>query len=213
MKSAPELVHEELKAAILSGRLLPGQPVRQDDVATKLGVSRAPVREAMNQLEREGFLEFRPRRGFIVPTLDIDEVEEIFQIRMLLEEHAARTATQRRTIEDIAMVRGLLTAMQGERMENAESIARWAALNREFHSAIVEASQQKRVLRLTDNLRDSVEHYVRVDAATAESLGNARKEHQAIVEAFELGDAETAARLSKEHCQHTFERLMKALRR
>jgi DNA-binding GntR family transcriptional regulator len=182
-------------------------------VAGELGVSRAPVREALNQLEREGLVTLRPRRGFVVASLETDEIEEIFKIRTLLEEHAARVATQRRSLKDVARVRELLRSMEKVVANNSTNIAKWAALNREFHATIYAASGVRRLSQITANLRDAVEHYVRLDAAVALNIGAAQREHHRIVEAFESGDAEAAAQLSREHCQHTSDRLIGSLRR
>src|SRR6266436_3427762 len=100
VKSIPEVVHAHLKTGILSGTFVPGQALKQEEIACRLGVSRAPVREALNQLERERLVVLRPRRCYLVASLDPTEVEEIFHIMMMLEEYAARLATQRRTAKD-----------------------------------------------------------------------------------------------------------------
>jgi DNA-binding GntR family transcriptional regulator len=211
--SVSEIVHDYLREGILGGTLLAGRALKQDEIATELGVSRAPVREALNQLEREGIVTLRPRRGFVVAALDPDEIVEIFRIRMLLEEHAARLATERRTLPDIAEVRKLLRAMDRVVMDSPAGIAKWAGLNRAFHDAIYRASGVARLSQLTANLRDTVEQYVRLDAATADRVGEAQQEHKRIVEAFEAGDAARTARLCREHCEHTCDRLIASLRR
>lgn len=213
VRSVPEMVHDYLKDGILSGAFAPGQSLKQEEIASHLGVSRAPVREALNQLEREGLVVLRPRRGYVVASLETDEIESIFHIRMMLEEYAARLATQRRTPEDIATVKGLVDAMDQVLMDSPGNIAKWAALNREFHSAIHRATGQKHLCQVAGNLRDVVEQYVRLDAAIAQNIGEAQKDHRGIVQAFEAGDAELAARLAREHCQHTCDRLLASLRR
>jgi DNA-binding GntR family transcriptional regulator len=211
--SVSEMVHDYVREGILSGSLLAGQALKQDEIASQLSVSRAPVREALNQLEGEGLVLLRPRRGYVVASLDVEEIEEIFQIRMLLEEHAARIATQRRTLVDISAVRNLLRAMDESGMDSPASIAKWSALNREFHATIYRASRVNRLCQITENLRDTVEQYVRLDAAMADRIGEAQKEHKLIVQAFEAGDADRTAQLSREHCQHTCDRLIASLRR
>ena len=211
--SVSEMVHEFLMEAIHSGSMLAGEPVRQDLIADRLNVSRAPVREALNQLEREGLVVLRPRRGYSVISLDPNEIEEIFLIRMLLEEHAGRIATQRRTLQDVAAARSLLRVMDHLASDTPAGIAEWAALNWRFHGVIYRASGASRLWKIASNLRDSVEQYVRLDAATADRIPEAHKEHQRILSAFEIGDPEEVARLSREHCQHTCERLLASLRR
>jgi DNA-binding GntR family transcriptional regulator len=213
VKSIPEVVHAHLKTGILSGTFLPGQALKQEEIASRLGVSRAPVREALNQLERERLVVLRPRRGYLVASLDPIEVEEIFHIRMMLEEYAARLATQRRTAKDIATVKELVDAMDQVLMDSPENIAKWAGLNREFHTAIYRASGQSHLCQITTNLRDVVEQYVRLDATLPHARGRAQKDHHDIVAAFEAGDVERAATLSRAHCQRTCDRLVASLRK
>ena len=213
VKSIPYVVHAHIKEGILSGAFLPGEALKQEEIASRLGVSRAPVREALNQLERERLVVLRPRRGYVVSSLDLEEIEEIFQIRMMLEEYATRLATQRRTAKDIAAVKDLLNAMDRIPMDGRNNITKWAALNREFHAAIYTASGQGHLIWITGNLRDVVEQYVRLDAMISAVHGQAQKEHHEIVAAFEAGDVERAGRLSRAHCQRTCDRLMLALRR
>jgi DNA-binding GntR family transcriptional regulator len=197
---------------ILSGAYRPGQSLRQEEIANELDVSRAPVREALSLLEREQLVELRPRRGFIVASLGIDEIEEIFHLRMIVEEYAARLATQRRTPADVATLRSLVEAMDRLLLDSPDNIAKWANLNGEFHTAFYRASGQRHLFHITGNLRNAVEQYVRLDTLIAQSRGSAQKDHRDILEAFEAGDAERAARLSRAHCQHTCERLIESLR-
>lgn len=211
--SISDMVQQHLREGILSGALRAGQALKQDEIATRLGVSRAPVREALNQLERDGLAILRPRRGFVVASLETDEIADIFNLRMLLEAHAGRAAAEKRTLKDIAAVRKLLAAMDELTMDSPAAIARWAALNRAFHDAIYLASGSSRLRQITANLRDAVEQYVRLDALTAKHIGNAQAEHRLIVEAFVAGDAERVATLSREHCRHTRDRLIAALHR
>ena len=211
--SVSEMVHQYLKDSILSGALMAGDAIRQDDIATRLDVSRAPVREALNQLEREGLVVLRPRRGYIVASLDPEEIEDIFGIRMVLEEHAGRVATERRTLADVVAAKKLVRAMDVIGAESSAEIAEWARLNREFHDTIYRASGVNRLRTIAANLRDTVEQYVRLDLATANWKGVAQKEHKRILTAFEAGDAEAVARLSREHCQNTCERLISSLKR
>ncbi len=85
-------MREALRAAISSGELAPGLQLRQDELAARFGTSRIPVREALRQLEAEGFVTFLPNRGAVVSDLSIDEVIELLEIRIALECHALRLA-------------------------------------------------------------------------------------------------------------------------
>ena len=90
--STPEFVREELRRAISQGEFAPGVQLRQDELAERFGTSRIPVREALRQLEAEGFVTLLPNRGAVVSDLSIDEVIELLEIRIALECHALRLA-------------------------------------------------------------------------------------------------------------------------
>src|SRR5689334_18278168 len=90
--STPETVREALRVAISSGDLAPGFQLRQDELAERFGTSRIPVREALRQLEAEGFVTILPNRGAVVADLSVDEVIELLEIRIALECHALRLA-------------------------------------------------------------------------------------------------------------------------
>jgi DNA-binding GntR family transcriptional regulator len=210
-KSLPDIVYDHLREDILSGRAKPGEPIRQEHLAAKLGVSRAPVREALKTLEGEGLILFRPRRGYLVATLDLEEIKEIFEIRALLEERGGHLAAQRRTDEDVKAVGELLAQMEAIKRPTANSIASWAALNRKFHARLFQTSGKEHLCHMMSMLRDTVERYVRLDAATQGRMNDADQDHRQIYEAFCAGDAAATGRLSREHCERTAERLVQTL--
>src|SRR5882757_6249026 len=86
----PETIQRQIKAAIVTGVLVPGQMLRQEELAQRLGASRAPLREALSRLEAEGLVVLLPRRGYAVISLDRDEIAELFDLRIVLEERLAR---------------------------------------------------------------------------------------------------------------------------
>jgi DNA-binding GntR family transcriptional regulator len=212
-KSIADIAHSFLRGGILNGTFLPGQSLKQDEVAAHLGISRAPVREALNQLEASGLVQLRPRRGYVVASLKRDEIDEIFSLRLVLEEQAARSAARRRTPEDIVLVKRLIREMEEIPADAPDRSVRWAALNREFHAAIYKASRQNWLCQIATNLRDIVELYVRLDASAKQYSGIAEAEHRQIVDAFEAGDSERMCRLSREHVQHTHDRLVSSISR
>src|SRR3954447_676429 len=165
VRSLTEVVHDHLRATILSGSLAPGDALRQEQIASELGVSRAPVREALMWLEKEGLILLRPRRGFVVASLDCDEIQDIFEIREMLEGYAGYLAAQQRTEEDVAALAELVESMAKITSSDPAAIAQWASLNRAFHARLFDASGRKHLCRMTFLLRDSVERYVRLDGA------------------------------------------------
>ena len=96
---------------IFSGALQAGQALRQEDIARQLGLSRLPVREALNRLATEGLVELKPRRGFFVVSLKRDEIEDIFDMRAMLEARAGQVAAEQTTMEDADAVDRLVDAL------------------------------------------------------------------------------------------------------
>ena len=109
--SVPEHAYTVLKNALLEGRLSPGDTLIQEEIAASLGSSRVPIREALKRLEGEGLVVQRPRRGYVVASLNADEAEDVFDVRMLLEERAGFLATQKRTQADVDSVRKAMDEM------------------------------------------------------------------------------------------------------
>jgi DNA-binding GntR family transcriptional regulator len=194
--SAAARAYAHLKERLLDGRIPGGTLLSENELAQHLGVSRTPVRQAFVQLEGEGFLELYPRRGALVVPVSAAEVEDVFEARLLVEEHCARRAARAG-----AALAGELqaTLADQERALDAGGPA-FARADRAFHRAIVAAAGNAILTRLYDALRDRQERLAAAalarDPARAERL---LTEHRAIAEALERGDAEAAARLTATH--------------
>jgi DNA-binding GntR family transcriptional regulator len=211
-RSLPQAIYLALREKILTGGYQLGEALRQESLAKEFEASRVPVREALNRLEAEGLVILRPRRGFVVASLDIAEVAEIFDLRMVLEEHAGGVATKTRTPEDVAEVKKILDVLEVIDIDDPTNIAKWAAYNRMFHSRLFESSRRKHLCNIANTLRDKVERYVRVEVSMTGHLDRAQAEHRKIFKAFADGDAARVSRLSREHCESTADRLIGALK-
>jgi DNA-binding GntR family transcriptional regulator len=212
LPSLADLAYKQVREAILGGTLAPGQPIGQEEIASQIGTSRVPLREALQRLEAEGLVVLRPRRGYVVTSLDPEDIIDIFDIRMLLEERAGYLATLRATPADVAAVRELLDAMEGMTIGNAAEAALFAERNRAFHERLFIVSGRGQLCRLMTMLRTNVERYIRIGAQIAGDLGRTRDDHHRIFEAFRKGDAEKVGRLCREHCKATCDRLLGKLR-
>jgi DNA-binding GntR family transcriptional regulator len=196
---------------IFDGELRANQPLRQDELASQLGTSRHPVREALGRLTGEGLVTFRARRGYIVTALDPHEVTEIFDMRAVLEEHAGYFAALNRTATDVQAVEEILIEMKGVTKASAQKMKTWSALNRRFHARLFESSERRHLCRTIGTLRDTVESYIRTTVADT-SLAAAWQAHEEIFESFKEGDAFQLARLSRRHVRHSAEGLLDRLR-
>lgn len=210
--SLPDYVASRLREAILSGAVPAEALLRQEDVGQRFGVSRPPVREALKRLEAEGLVVSRPRRGYVVAPLDPGDVEEIFEIRMLLEERAAQIAARRRTDADVAAAEAVLIAMEALPAGTVEGAVAFVEHNRRFHDCIHRASGRRQMAEIMASLRNKVERYIRVGSMIANSRAQVNQEHRAIFEAFRDGDAERLALLCRLHVHDAGARLARGLR-
>ncbi len=210
--SLPRMLYEQLRGSILVGALQAGQVLRQEELARRFKVSRVPLREALSQLEADGLIESRPRRGYAVTALDPAEIVEVFDLRMLIEEHAGRVAAHSRTPADIADVERLIVAMEQLDPRASDYRSRWTLLNYEFHLRIIESTRRKRLSRIAGTLRSTVEPYVSVEIDLTGNAEAAAREHREMLEALRAGDADGLAELSRQHVESTAKRLLKGLR-
>jgi len=211
--SLTESLYNSLRERVLSGAVLPGSELRQELIAKQFGVSRVPVREAMSRLQAEGLIIRRPRRGFVVTSLDIPEIIEIFELRMVLEQHAIDTATRMRSEADVRGVEELLVKMETLDPAGENFVTDWLNINREFHGRLIACARRHRLASITFNLRDTIEPYVRIESFLTAGFGAAENEHRAIFEAFRDGASNRAGALSRDHCLSTMNRLLDGIRR
>jgi DNA-binding GntR family transcriptional regulator len=155
--TTPEHALDWLRRAIAASELRPGQRVAQEEVADALGVSVAPVREALRVLEQEGQVRYFPRRGYFVTELRIADLEEIYDLRRLLEARAARHALPGIDPQRMAAIEA--AARECELAAERGDVAAELRANRRFHLAILEAGDRPHTLRVIALLWDSTEAY------------------------------------------------------
>jgi DNA-binding GntR family transcriptional regulator len=206
--STVDALYGNVKQEILSGRHVPGTVLRQIDIANRFGVSRIPLREAFSRLEAEGLLTLRPRRGYAVSEYNVEEINEIFELRALVEEHAGRLAATTRSQQDVDAVISLADQMAQIKLEGPESFDQWCRLNLEFHQRIISACKRRHVIKVALQLRDLVEPYIRLETSISGDDAEANLEHARIAAAFRDGDARLVGSLSALHCYHTRDRLI-----
>lgn len=154
--AAPELVLQTLRSAIANGVLEPGTRLRQEDLATAFGVSRIPVREALRVLEHEGLARSERHRGYTVSTLDGDQIEDIYDLRIVLESHAVRLAVPLLTQADLDDLERLHAEMEAATTEDDRLTA-----HERFYGRLYAVSARPRLLSLIDRLRQEVPRALR----------------------------------------------------
>lgn len=181
-------VLESLRHGLVSGMLRPGQRVNQEEVALRLGVSVAPVREALRVLEQEGQLVYLPRRGYFVTELRIQDLEEIYELRRVLEERLARRALPELDDETLKRVRA--AAEECEVAGESADVARELAANRQFHFALLDCGDQPHTMRMIRLLWDSTEAYRAIYYNSPAERRRAAKAHKRILAAVAACDAD-----------------------
>jgi DNA-binding GntR family transcriptional regulator len=207
--TAQEAVLAELRRAIITGELRPGEQVLQDALAERFGVSRVPLREALKILEGEGQVIYRPHRGYFVAQLDLDDLREVYRIRDLLESEAVRVAVPQISDDEIA---DLARALQDvERAAASGDVATMTEANRRFHFGLIEAARMPRLSRLVRVLWDATDVYRSLYYSEGGHRDAVHDEHRAVLEAVRTGDAARAETLLRAHRERAVSALERVL--
>ena len=187
--TAQDLVLTSVREAILTAALPPGSRLRQEKLAELFGTSRIPVREALRALEYEGLVSSIPYRGFTVTELDADDIEEVYDLRILLESHAVRLAVPLMTDDDLAALEGLYTEMVEAPTADGQLAAR-----EQFYIRLYSMTGRPRLVALISRLRQEVARSLRWP-----TLQHAPSHHERFFESIRAGDADGAAALLASH--------------
>ncbi|GAA5543593.1 GntR family transcriptional regulator [Brucella sp. NBRC 113783] len=204
-------VLELIRDRIISGAYPGGQQIRQEAIAEEFGVSRIPIREALVQLEAEGFVQIHTHKGAIVAQLTVDDAIDIFDARLVLEPSILRQAIAKASEEDVHRVNEAL--LNYERGVAAEfSPAQLSDLNWAFHKALSASSGRWRSLSVLSSLYKSADRYLRLQIDSREARQNALHDHRAIAAAFEVGDGVLAQKLLSKHISNARDDVTKNLK-
>ena len=206
--STGDWIAKSLRADIMQGRLKSEEPLRQDEIAAKFGVSKIPVREALSQLKAEGLVDFFPNRGAAVSKLSPAEAEEIYILRIALETTALRRAIPHLTVANLIQAEEILNAIDQE-----QDIAQWGELNWEFHATLYYPANLPRLMDWIEILHINVARYLVVYLAGMDYQKASQNEHREILEACRHGDVETAIAFLTQHLQSASNHLVAYLGR
>ncbi|MDR7544893.1 MAG: GntR family transcriptional regulator [Armatimonadota bacterium] len=205
-----DAAYRTLKAQILSQAFAPGQRLHLDDLAARLGMSRTPVKDALNALATEGLVDIVPRRGTFVASLSAETIAEVFELRRALELLAAELLVARVTDHQIVELRGLLAALD----ESAEGdVDEHMRRNMAFHRAFVRMAGNRKLLEVYESLNVHIQ-IARVHARWQnwqQRRRQERDEHQAILKALEARDAARLAAAVDDHIRRAKRSLVEDL--
>ena len=202
--SLATLAQQELERRILTGEIAAGSKLNEVDIATALGISRGPVREAFSALGQAGLVRQEKNRGVFVRDLPLDEALEIFEVRAMIDEAVGRRLATRATPEQVTLLRGMV-----ERMEKSVKEGRvddYHRLNLEFHDTLVEYAGNRKLTALYRRLIKELALLRRRNLADARLLPASASEHRAILKAIVAQDADAAGRALREHALDSMRR-------
>jgi DNA-binding GntR family transcriptional regulator len=197
--SRAEVAYQRLKSAIQSRQFEPGQRMREAEIATWLGISRTPVRDALKLLESDGLLVAAPRRGLIIAELDQQQVAEIYALRSALEGLAARMAARHASSAELSALADVVDRQAQAGPDDDPNAL--ADLNRRFHQLIYGAARNRYLLDVLGSLESSLALLPGTTYSAAGRRETAHAEHKAIVTAIEAHDADAAEAAARRHIQ------------
>lgn len=199
-KPLRDVVFENLREAILEGKVKPGQRLMEVQLAEQLGVSRTPVREAIRKLELEGLVVMLPRKGAYVANMSLKDIIDVLEIRASLEGLAASLASERISPEDIKKLENI--AKDFEQSTNNSDVDTLLRKDVEFHECIFKATNNKKLHQLITSLWEQVYRFRVTYISDYDSSVNIISEHKLILEAIKKGDTELAKKYATQHIEN-----------
>ncbi|GAB3503699.1 GntR family transcriptional regulator [Amycolatopsis cihanbeyliensis] len=194
-----ERVYQAMQEMIISRQLAPGQHLVESELAERLGVSRQPIREALQLLNSEGWVDLSPGYGAFVHAPTDAEVDELLAVRSVLEGESARLAAQQAGSEGVRLLKEICS--RGEAAVAADDVDSMVAANAELHRAVTELSGNGVLIDFVNQVDRRVRWYY---TPIARHRGQTSwEEHEKLVDAIERGDTEAAAQVMREHTERT----------
>lgn len=205
--SQGELAYHRLHAAIRAGEFLPGDRLREIDVAKKLDLSRTPVREALRKLENDGIVEHRPRLGAVIRTLSTTEIVELYEMRLVLERTAAEMAAKHANPAEVDLLKEINEQIDGA----GQDTPRAAALNQDFHRSIYLATRNRFLLASARALNNALILLGPTTLDDEARIKTVSSQHQQIITAIAAGDQQAAGVAAEAHLQTSLRHRLKVL--
>jgi DNA-binding GntR family transcriptional regulator len=199
-------VYRVLKTEIIKGSLKPGTKLLEGKIAKQMKVSRTPIREALRELAAEGFVKISPNQGVIVSNASIENIQEVLQIRGVLEGLAARLATKIISEEEIKELEKYQKQM--EYYTNKDNSLAFSEIDAEFHELILNICGNNRLIQIRKNISNQAHRYRIRSLSIPGRLKYSLKEHQEILEALKRKDSEQVDRLSQKHIENVLANIL-----
>lgn len=205
-KTAREQMYDRLKRAILTCELAPGSSWSESELIARYGTGRTPIHEALQQLAQEGLLTILPRRGILISDISFSHLQQMFELRLELEQFCVRLAAQRITPAEIEEGRRILAAPYDGR---DGMLDHHLGLDRQFHALTYAAARNTFLESMLRRLYDWSLRVLYHSKSRMESLAEVQSEHQNLLDALAAGDEERAAAVIHHHV-HKFRESVRA---
>ncbi len=211
-KSIPLLsdrAYERIKHDIICCEFAPGTEVSEAQLCVQYKLSKAPVRMALSRLAHDGLVRAIPRRGYMVAPVTLRDIQDVFQLRLLLEPHAARLAAGHVDAKRLRMLDEICQA--GYQAKEPKSIARFLEANKSFHVTIAQATGNARLAHAIAQLLDEMTRLLHLGLGFRNRTQEMQHEHRTLVRALVRGDGVTAERICKEQIEAARDMVMRAI--
>lgn len=210
VRTLAEHVYENLRDRIVAGRLGTDVPIRQDAVAAELGMSKIPVREALARLEQVGLLVGRTNRGYVVPPMSLEDIEDIYSLRLAVEPRAAAFAVARADDAERAAAQSALGVLESAAMDDP---VQRATCTHNLHVALVRPGNRPLTTQLVERLLVLSARYLVAHLPRSNRGQQPRLEHRSILEAWLARDADSVNLRLAAHIDQTLQELKRGFLR
>jgi DNA-binding GntR family transcriptional regulator len=201
--SLKDRVYQNIKFQIIRGNLKPGTRLLEEELAKAMSISRAPIREAFNKLEKEGFVTTIPRKGAAVSNITTETIEDIFEIRETLESLAVKKSLGKIFIDELEKVGDNFKEFINK-SENAENRIQYLVLDKKFHDLLSQNCGNKKLIELLANLQEQI-HWLRNTSLKRTTFSGSVREHLAIIEALKGNDKKLITKTLLQHLERAKE--------
>jgi DNA-binding GntR family transcriptional regulator len=207
-----EKVYSTIKKRILKFELKPGEKIFETEIANDLGVSRTPLREALNKLEQEGLIKTLPNKGYFVSNISATEIEELYEIREALEVLAIRTAVKNSRKEDwIRLEQNLLGQTRDKGKDSEKLHGQTFKEAHEFHQEIARISGNETLQQMLNTVSERINRFQWMNLFLMDRARSSRNEHVEIVKLLKQGKVEEAVAAEQIHIRHSKDTILNLL--
>lgn len=212
-KPLRERIADRLRSDIVKGVYEDGERLVEPKLAEMLGISRTPIREALRQLENEGFVEIVPRKGAVVKELTLKDIDDLYAIKANLEGLAARQATEHITDKDIVKLDQINKKFYKISLSKRDIVEEYLKFNFDFHNMFIILSKNEKLIEILEGLDKNFQRLKTILVSKSERAAEAKKEHDKIIKAFATKDPDLAEKTVRWHIENSWEYLRSKLRK